>query len=251
MKKFYQAEWQGIRFSDFTVLSSTNLAGPAFYQSFYDEFFKRYQGWEQLSSSWRKEKERCAEFILARSGTSSKVLSVGCGLGTMEHYIHAQQPELDLLIHEVAPSAWRWVENDFAKERKLLGLIPACLPSGMQFDLVYLCAVDYALSDDVLVDLLRAMRPVIKAGGQCLLISASFQDTPATLRARISSLVQESKAFAAAALDVCGLRSRGQFWGWMRSQKEYQTLMRRAGYRDIDEGFVDPGKRAHYWISGR
>lgn len=252
MRKSFQTEWQDILFSDFITTSSKGLAGPEFYQAFYTEFFKRYQNWEQLPSSWRKEKERCAQFVLARCDVDSKILSVGCGLGTMEHYIRIRNPSLDLFIHEVAPSAWRWVGAEFPEQRKFLGLIPACLPRGVQFDLIYLSTVDYALGDDVLVGLLAALRPFLSPrGGECLLISGSFQDTPATLKEKAISFVRVLKAFVAAALDSCGLRPRGQFWGWTRTQKDYQTLMRRAGYGDIRDGFVDRDKRVHYWIAGR
>jgi len=252
MRRYHQTEWQDIQFSDFSRLSSTNLAGPTFYQAFYEEFFRRYQRWGQLSSDWLKQKERCAELVLARSGDGARILSVGCGLGTMEHYLHVRNPQLDLFIHEVAPSAWRWIDGEFAAERKFLGLIPGCLPDGIRFDLVYLSAVDYALDDGALVGLLAALRQFLAApGGQCLLISASFQITPVSAAARVVSLLRRLKALAAAALDAFGLRPRGQFWGWLRTQEEYRSLLRRAGYGNIEDGFIEHEDQAQYWIAGR
>ena len=251
LKKFYQTEWQGIQFSDFAQMSSKNLANSEFYQEFYQEFFKRHQNWDRLSTSWYKEKERCAEFVLTRSGVSSKILSVGCGLGAMEHYMHTKEPQLDLFIHEVAPSAWHWIEAEFTEKHKFLGLIPACLPDSIRFDLIYLSAVDYAMDDDVLVSLLTTLRSFLINGGQCLLISASFQNTPVTLRDKAISFVRGLKASVAAALAISRLRPLGQFWGWSRTQNEYQALMRHAGYREIEDGFIDHEKQAHYWISGR
>ena len=223
LKKSYQNEWHGIQFYDFSSLSSKNLAGPEFYQAFYHEFFKRYQNYEQLSSSWRRGKERCAEFVLDRSGVDSKILSVGCGSGIMEHQMQIQVPQLDLFIHEVTPLAWRWIEKEFPDGHRFLGLIPACLPDNIRFDLVYLSAVDYALDDNVLVGLLAALRSFMTDRGQCLLISASFQDAPVTLEEKAISLARELKTVAAAALDLFGLRPRGQFWGWSRTQKVYRS----------------------------
>lgn len=252
MRRMYQTEWQGIRFSDFARMSPKRLASPDFYQAFYDEFFRRYGGWEQLSSSWCKQKERSADFVLARGGGDAKILSVGCGLGVMEHYLGEKASRLDLFIHEVAPSAWRWVGAEFAEDHKFVGMIPACLPEGTRFDLAYLSAVDYALDDDALIHLLAAIRPFLcSSSGQCLLISASFQDSPGTFKEKAISLVRGVKTFAAAALDNCGLRSRGQFWGWSRTQEEYRSLMVRAGYRDIEDGFIDSDKRTQYWVAGR
>lgn len=251
MKRLYQTEWQDIRFSDFAELSSANVASPEFYRRFYEEFFQRYQDWEQMSPAWRRGKQDWAEFILTRVKAGSKVLAVGCGLGTVEHYLHSQQPQLDLCIHEVAPSAWRWIGREFPEDHKFTGLIPACLPEGIRFDMIYLATVDYPLDDDVLVGLLAALRRFLTQRGQCLLISASFESTPATLKDRALLLAERFKAVAAAGLDMVGLRPRGQFWGWIRTQGEYQSLMQRAGYNDIEDGFIDPVQRNHYWIAGR
>ena len=194
-----------MQFSDFAQMSSKKLANSEFYQ----EFFKRHQNWERLSASWHKEKERCAEFVLTRSGVSSRILSVGCGLGAMEHYMHAKEPQLDLFIHEVAPSAWRWIEGEFTEEHKFLGLIPTCLPNSIRFDLIYLSAVDYAMDDDVLVSLLATLRSFLISGGQCLLISASFQSTPVTLRDKAISYVRGLKTSVAAALAISGIPFNG------------------------------------------
>jgi SAM-dependent methyltransferase len=252
MKRIYQTEWQKIQFSDFAKLSSKELAGPEFYQRFYEEFFRRYKDWGQLASAWRKDKELWAEFVLARIGNGAKVLSVGCGLGAMEHYMRVRKPEVDLFIHEVASSAWHWVGKEFAKEREFLGLIPECLPDGIKFDLVYCATVDYALDDDALVGLLTTIRSFLKdEGGQCLLLSASFQDGRVKAEEVGVGFLRRIKAFGGAVLDFCRLRSRGQFWGWCRNQDEYRALMRRAGYREIEDGFIIPEKCIHYWIAGR
>jgi hypothetical protein len=157
-----------------------------------------------------------------------------------------------LFIHEVAPSAWRWIGEEFPGDHKFTGLIPACLPDGARFDVVYLGTVDYPLDDQALVGLLSALRRFLTPGrGQCLLISGSFEETSLTFKERAVSMAQSLKAAAAAGLDLAGLRPRGQFWGWLRTQREYQSLMQRAGYSDIEDGFIDPEQRAHYWIAGR
>lgn len=253
MRKTFQSEWQNIRFSEFAKTSSKSLAGSEFYQAFYEIFFSRYRDWSELSAEWLEEKERCAEFIVAQSEGSHRALSVGCGLGVMEHYLRLRRPDLDLYIHEVAPAAWRWIGAELPDERKLLGLIPACLPDQVKYGLVYLSAIDYVLDDETLIGLLAAIRPFLSdvAPARCLLISASFDETPGTLPEYAKSMVQSCKAGIAAALDVCKLRPRGQFWGWSRTREEYQLLMQKAGYQYIQEGFIDPEHRMHYWISGQ
>ncbi|MBI5630403.1 MAG: methyltransferase domain-containing protein [Elusimicrobia bacterium] len=250
MRRMYQTEWHGIQFSEFSRLSSRELAGPEFYGAFYREFFKRYRGWEQLSKSWREGKELWARFVLSRAPVRARVLSIGCGLGAVEREIQARRPGLELFIQEVAPAAWRWVSGRFPEDRQLLGGIPGCLPRGLKFDLIYLAAVDYALDDGALAGLLAALRPFLKAGGRCLIISASFDDLPSTLRGRALGAWASTKALAAEMLASSGLRSRGQLWGWSRSREDYRSVMRQAGYQGVEDGFVLPDRRAHYWIAG-
>jgi SAM-dependent methyltransferase len=250
----YQTEWQNIQFSDIAKLSSTRLAGPEFYRTFYEEFFRRYQNWDQLSASWRTEKQRYAEFVLERAKRGSSILSVGCGLGAMERYIRAQAPDVALFIHDVTPSAWHWIGPEFAPERKFVGMIPDCLPGGIQFDLVYLSSVDYALDNERLVSMLTSLRPYLSdavRGEHRLLIFGSLQDTSPIPAGKGLSLLRGCKALAAGLLNALGLHARGQFWGWTRTQREYQSLMTQAGYRDIQDGFIDLPTLRRYWIAGR
>lgn len=252
LKKLYQTEWQDMQFSDFASLSSENLADAEFYQAFYDEFFRRHQSWQDLSSSWLQQKRLWADFIMNGCDKGSRVLSVGCGLGAMESGMRSQNPQLDLFVHEVAPTAWRWIGCEFAEGHKFLEPIPDCLPEDVKFSLVYLASVDYALDDVALIGLLAAIRTFLTNGdGRCLLISASFQEIPAGLESRTRMALRQLRDTGFAACDHLGLRSRGQFWGWIRTRKEYQSLMFLAGYRNIKDGFIDPEKRAHYWISGQ
>ncbi len=251
MRRIYQTEWQSIPFASFATVSSKELAGPEFYEAFYVELFKRYRSWDELPSNWREKKKIWADFIATRTPSRSRVLSVGCGLGIVERYLSAQNREIDQTIHEIAPSSWRWVENEFRADRKITGKIPECLPENAQFDLVYLGTVDYALDDESLVGLLAALRGYIaQPNGECLLISASFERTPESPSEFVRSRVGALKELAKDVFGSLGLYSRGQFWGWNRSRGEYQSLMRRAGYRDIQDGFIDSETREHYWIAG-
>jgi hypothetical protein len=251
MRKLYQTEWQSIPFTSFANPSSKKLASADFYQAFYLEFFKRYENWDQLSSKWRESKKNWANFIAKRARNRSRILSVGCGLGIVERSLSAQNPQIDLTIHEIAPNSWRWVEHEFRADRKLTGRIPECMPVNAQFALVYLATVDYALDDESLVSLLTALRGYIaQPNGECLLISASFERTPETPSEFVRSRVGDLKEIAKDVLGKLGLYSRGQFWGWNRSRGEYRSLMLRAGYRDIQDGFMDPETREHYWIAG-
>jgi len=48
MRVYYQTDWKNIKFSSFAKLSSPTIAGPEFYNSFYEAVFEKYSGYESL-----------------------------------------------------------------------------------------------------------------------------------------------------------------------------------------------------------
>lgn len=255
MRKLYETEWHGIPFSSVTTVSSQRLADVQFYRRFYEEFFKRYSAWNDLPEFWRDDKRRCAALVVSHALRPSRILSVGCGLGFMEHCISAAAPSHELFIHEVAAPAWRWITREIPADHRYLGLIPECLPAGAEFDLVYLSAVDYALPDERLIGLLSSIRLVLSESGpergECLIVSPSYQPEPATLTQTARTLAGGVKARAVAAIEYLGFCARGQFWGWARTRSDYQRLMRQAGFDVIRDGFVPHTSRPTFWVSGR
>lgn len=250
-KKYYQTEWQGIRFSDISKLSSKNVADSDFYQAFYAAFFNNHKSWNDLSISWREQKEAWADFIISKSGVHSKILSLGCGLGFMEYYIKNRYPHCDFYIHEVAPAAWHWVAPEFDTAHKIVGLLPECIPVEMKFDMVYMAAVEYALSDSDLLVLLTAIRPFLKNEGSCLIVSASFLSQPVTSKDFIISFLKKGKDLLRKMQIIAGLKKKGQLWGWKRSRNEFWALMHKAGYIQINDGFLHASGGKAYWISGQ
>ena len=53
MKKFWQTEWQGILFSTFAKLSSTELAG----EEFYNAFTERFSNDTEVIKTWTRNGE--------------------------------------------------------------------------------------------------------------------------------------------------------------------------------------------------
>ena len=64
MKKFYQTEWQDIKFESFSKLSQDEIADEDFYTKFYEIFFSRYFRYEDINASWLNNKEIDARFII-------------------------------------------------------------------------------------------------------------------------------------------------------------------------------------------
>lgn len=77
MRKFYQKNWFDIDFKSFTELDSKRIANVAFYDKFYDEFYKRYKSYEELSEGWRKSKKLVAGMIKKQTVHTERILSIG------------------------------------------------------------------------------------------------------------------------------------------------------------------------------
>jgi len=242
VKKFWQTEWQGIQFSAFVNLSSKTLADADFYNAFYQELFLRYSGYSELDKKWRKSKDVVAEWIAGQLPTGSRVLSVGCGLGYMEQKLWKEHGDrIELHVTDYATDALRWLREVIPDER-----IHDAAGRGLddfKFDMIYLSAVDYALSANELSKLLVTLKARLENNGSLVIVSASYLGHSIPIARTVKDVV---KAF----LDLSGFRSRGQFWGWMRNRKEYHNLIFGAGFVAVEDGFLDTCKKT-YWISGK
>jgi len=251
-KKYYQTEWLGIQFSKFIKVSSTDLANSTFYQSFYKVFFDQYKNLDQLSLSWRQEKRETGDFILKHCDLKSRVLSIGCGLGMIEYHLKEKIPQADFFINEVTGTAWRWIEQKFDNDHRLLGFIPECLPSELKFDLVYMVAVDYAIDDNSLVQLMSAIKPVLNSGGKFLMISVSLDVIPVTIADKVILGMKVVKRTLIKMFSKSKTKNTEQFWGWMRTREEYNLSMKEAGFQNIEDGFFKTSSNnSIYWISGK
>jgi SAM-dependent methyltransferase len=244
MRKLYERQWMGIEFRTFARTSPHRLADAAFYEDFYQTFFQHHRSWEDLDPEWRWRKQAMAQFIFERIEGREAVLSLGCGLGWMEHcLLKLSGGCLQLEVTEVAVAALGWIREELAPAKVHMGLFPQCLPAGRRFDLIYLSAVDYCLEPPDLIGLLSQASRCLNPGGRCLLFSASFE-RPLPLRARLSVAL----GWMAAAAGLSDL----QFWGWERNREDYRGAFARAGYQEISDGFGagDQGAKS-YWIEGR
>lgn len=240
MKKYYENSWHGIPFSDVASLDTEKVAGAAFYEAFYKEFFNRYRNWSSLDPGWVGYKLKVAELILSRiPDQKAPILSAGCGLGFVEkHLIESGLSGLDVNETSVAPL--QWLRPLIGESRIHLGRVPDCLPRGKLYDLAYLSAVDYCFDSEALQAYLGGIRSRLARGGRCLVVSGSFDP---------GGLVRYAKYLVRRALDSLGvLRHRGQLWGYLRTRAEYRTIMRAANFVQIEDGLLGNGV---YWIEGR
>lgn len=237
MRKFYQTDWLGIQFASVSPTSKTCVADTGFYKRFYGEFFRRYAGLGDLDPAWIKAKQLVAEFIAGRSSTSDRLLSIGCGLGIVEKYLHdSGYRHLD--VTETSNVPLQWLRQWLPPERIHVGLFPACIAADIRYDLIYLSGVDYCFDQAEWIGFLRQVGGSLAPTGKCLIFCASVQE---------SSLMRPLKEAIKDVADRLGLRSRGQLWGWQRSEAEHRAAMTAAGFRGIADGYVTDGI---YWIEG-
>ena len=96
MIKLYQFSWLGINFSQLRLKKSSRfLANKYFYSLFYKSLFKKYKNLYQLPNVWLKHKLNVAKFVkrFCRKEFKKrkiKILSIGCGLGLIENYLHRE-----------------------------------------------------------------------------------------------------------------------------------------------------------------
>ncbi len=255
MRRFYQESWQGIPFTTFAHISFFHLAEPRFYASFYEELFRRYKGWHDLPEKWRQSKIKDAQWLAERireiaanrkdADGPVRVLSIGSGVGFMEKCLIEQMPDIEMHINEPSTVGMRWIKKLVPTERIYIGLPPACLPPDINFDVIYLSAVDYGIPNREFLRLLEELRAMLANDGEVLCISASLLEEDSF----IGGLVNGMKIVIRGMLHYLGIR-RQQFWGWRRTRKEYLNLFSQAGFNDIKDGFLEDGFES-YWIRGK
>jgi hypothetical protein len=241
MRKFYQTEWQNISFSSFHSVSSTKLAGPEFYDSFYRALFDKYSGYDALDLNWRRNKGEIADWQVALLPDCARVLSIGCGLGYMEQYLwRLHGTRVEIHVQDYASQAMQWLSKVLPDDR-----IHAVGEDIGQFDLIYLSAVDYAMSDNDLITLFKKARKSLQLGGQLVIVSASFLE-----ESSYQKVIRNCKDAVKWFLDAAGTRPYGQFLGWMRSMQDYRVIMSQVGLLSVTDGFVETPHRHTYWIKG-
>ena len=252
MRRFYQESWQGIPFTAISHLSFFHLAESKFYSVFYEELFRRYANWDDLPSNWRQNKRHNARWLMARMDDLEsrggekrplRVLSIGSGVGYMEHLLLTEKKDLELHVNEPSTVGMKWLRQHLAAEHIYIGMPPACLPPDVKYDMIYLSAVDYGIPQRELRFLLSELRAQLLPGGELVCLSASLLEEDSL----IGGFVNAIKIGIRAVLHFLGVR-RQQFWGWRRTRAEYRQLFRQAGFTSINDGLLDDGFDT-YWIA--
>lgn len=228
MKPIYQTGWMGIRYDSFCRPSSTEIANLEFYNSFYRELFSRFKAYDDLEETWRTLKSEIAMVIGGSCLEGFRVLSVGCGVGYVEHCIQRDY-KVELHVHDPALDSLRWLWGEMPewKIHKEMGTIDGT------FDLIYMSAVDYSMTDEVLIPFLKNLKVKLREGGLLLLI-----------------IGPRAKKFDRDNVRVDENTKGCQFLGWERTEDEYRELMNKVGCSNVRDGYVNTENQQTYFITG-
>jgi len=181
---FYQREWQGIRLGALDRPSTTGVVGRDFYHSFYQRLL---QADPVLTTEWLEDKRRLAHWLattwlVARDPQEPlRVLSVGAGLGIVEHELWMKGYEVNAL--ECNEHALRYLAGRCPGLRVMVGDARSLPYQDASFDVVYMATVDYCFDRADYVQVLCEMRRVLRLGGLALSLCASNLSWPTLLRA--------------------------------------------------------------------
>mgnify|MGYP000002165476 CR=1 FL=1 len=242
MKKLYQKEWFGIKFSTLGVdLSMEKVADVEFYRKFYQEFYKKFQGYSDLPKEWRNLKDEIVTHIdelVDKKG--KKILSIGCGTGYVENQLCEIRDNMEIIAIEPSVDMTRWINK---KVTVLQGVFPSALSENYtsdQFDLVFASGIDYVFDDPSYTNFLKS---VVFFGAHEFLLTEIF--VPET------RWINYVKDFIKILLESVGLRvaeQSGQFWGYMRNIDEHIEFLKDVGFSSFTTGRYDHGG---YWIIAR
>jgi SAM-dependent methyltransferase len=232
VQKFYQTEWFGIQFSDFTKMNSSIQADEEFYNMFYLEFFKKFNSYEELPVDWKKNKKELADFIFEQIKNKSNVLSIGCGNGFIENEISKMKWEGDLTAIEPSLNTSSWLKDN--KNITLLnGYFPDILRDYKNFDFAYMSYIDYILNDKAYSKLLKDIKnyPI----DNFLLVGASVYNP--SIKNTIKTIIKNILA-------KFGLFNQ-QLWGYQRTINEHLNIFNQVNFKKIEYGQLNNGS---YWI---
>jgi len=235
MRKLFQKSWFDIPFSELNVsISSDKLADVIFYEKFYEKFYNRYNSYEDLPKDWLLIKNEIADHISTCIDDEGSILSIGCGIGYIEKQLSKNYSSINIVAIDPGGCSSKWVKGNV---KLLNGFFPNVLSgiySSNDFNFVYASSIDYVFDDKSYINFFSSL---IKFGFNDFLLTEIFVPNN-----NISLLFKEGLKRILSKLHLYDI---GQFWGYLRSDKEHLRLLKKAGFTNFEKGRYNHG--AH-WI---
>ena len=225
MIKMYQKEWHGIDFKSFSTSDINNIPGRDFYDDFYHKFFNKFSCFDDLDPEWVDYKIAIARKLIREIGEKKNILSIGCGIGIVEEHIAKKIPDINLVVTEPSANVSRWISS-VPNIDVIDGYFPEALSENLRFDMAYANGIDYVFNNNEYKDFLKS---IIEYGiKEFVMVSVSYY------RPGIKSYIKQN---AKKILNILGLYSLGQFWGYMRTIDEQKKLLFKAGFSTVELTF--------------
>jgi hypothetical protein len=229
-KFFTQSEWFGINFSETIVnLDPKEMASSYFYSQFYRTLEEKYGDVSQLPKEWLEGKRDTAKALSQLLGESNTILSYGCGIGIVEKYLIEDFDFKALFGFDLAkPSKLHYSHPRFNQVTRIEELEQG------NFDRIYLCQVLYALDKDGAIQLLKALKNLLKADGFLILVHTSIFDSENGIskihsqKNRITSKIR--RGFQGIPNSKIENEESKQGWGYQRDNEFYEFLISSAGF---------------------
>ena len=233
--KQYENQWHNINFIELdTKLSLSKLAGLDFYNKFYEEFFIRYNNFNDLSENWKSIKIKIAEKLEKKLPQNSIVLSYGCGIGFIEKFIVEKRKDLKLDCFDFSDVANKWLKRDlnhiyFTSKHKDL----------KKYDYIFMVGLMYAIDDLDAINLIKEVKYFLKKNGKIIIINSSsrpYENGVSKKSSIIIDLINFLKNFLRPVYYSLFRKKNMQLWGYKRDKKSYEEIFKKAGLNK-DESF--------------
>tara|TARA_Y100000748_G_C15424810_1_gene460871 strand:+ start:230 stop:949 length:720 start_codon:yes stop_codon:yes gene_type:complete len=238
MRKQYQKSWHDIKFKNFIKTSTSNIAGQVFYDSFYEEFYKNFKSYDDISREYIEKKMCVVEFLEDKFISKKSVLSIGCGIGLIEKIL-LERNNFNKNFIAIEPSAIsvKWI-SQYPGIKIYNGYFPEVLADkNIDFDFAYARAIDYIFNKKEYIAFLKS---IIGYGvSEFTVISVCIDKR--SLDILFKDLL---KIF----LSKFNLYDLGQFWGYLRTEKDHRDSFHCAGFRKLSIEYLDQSTVA---ITGR
>jgi methyltransferase type 12 len=237
MRKMYQTEWFGIKFSDFCKMDSEHIADDKFYKKFYDIFYDKFHSYDELPKDYKKDKLKLAKELILFAKDYDRLLSIGCGNGIIEDFI-LKNTDKKILVLEPSNNA-RWLQTN-ENCKVVVGFFPQCLADEEKYDFGYCSMIDYVFNDEQYLNFMKSICDYEFKEFYLMHLSVPKEKLMENIVVKVKDIIKNI-LFVVTRGEYC----RGQFWGYLRSIDEHILIMKKAGFKNINYG--KHGCKS-YWI---
>lgn len=224
MRTSLQHQWFGIQFNSFCKMDDSKIAGDEFYQKFYKEFYKKFLSYDDLPSSYRKDKYLVSMYIQELIEDKKNILSIGCGNGIIEDNL-SKNLRKDQKLIAMEPSSFnsQWLKSN-ERIHLINGHFPSALNIKEKIDFAYVNTVEYAFNDE---EYLNFLKSIYDYGIEEVLLGSLIIVKDEKMKFSLKNYFRKK-------LFKIGFYEKKQLWGYFRTLDEHLNIIMEAGFTKIN-----------------